>query len=156
MAKAEETTQSKKKSDGFTDEERAAMKERAKELKTEKSRKSNAKKREAGEQDLLEKIGEMPEPDKSIATRIHEIVQEQAPDLMPRTWYGMPAYANADGKVLFFFQSAQKFDSRYATFGFNDSATLDDGDMWPTAYAVTALTPAIEKQLTELIKKAVG
>jgi uncharacterized protein YdhG (YjbR/CyaY superfamily) len=154
MAKAEETTKRKKKADGFTEDERAAMKERAKELKTESRRSSSAKKREAGEKDVLEKIAEMAEPDRSIATRLHEIVQEHAPHLMPKTWYGMPAYADEAGKVVLFFQAAQKFDTRYGTLGFNDSARLDDGDMWPASFAVTALTPAVEEKITALVKQA--
>ena len=126
MKKAEAVTKSSKKADGFTDDERAAMKERAKELKAE----ARAKKGKAeGESDLLAKIAEMTEPDRSMATRIHEIVKASAPDLTPKTWYGMPAYANQDGKIVCFFQSAQKFGARYATLGFNDSAHLDDGHM---------------------------
>jgi len=143
----------KKNTDGFTDAEKAAMKERAKELKAEA--RAN-KKREEGEQDLLEKVAEMSGLDKALATRIHEIVTEAAPDLFPKTWYGMPAYANADGKVVFFFQSAEKFDTRYATFGFNDTAHLDDGDMWPTAFALAKLTPAVEEKIAALVKKAVS
>lgn len=138
---------------GFTDAERAAMKERAKELKAES--RAN-KKREDGERDLLEKIAEMPEADRAIAERIHEIVKANAPSLLPKTWYGMPAYANEDGKVVCFFQAAAKFDARYATFGFNDTANLDDGAMWPTAFALKKLTPAEEAKLAELVKKAVS
>src|SRR5918997_5361952 len=126
----EETMSAKKdtqKSEGFTDEERAAMKERAKELKAEA--RANKKKAE-GESDLLAKIAEMPEPDRSMAERLHEIVKASAPDLSPKTWYGMPAYANKDGKVVCFFQSAEKFNARYATFGFSDKANLDEGAMW--------------------------
>ena len=147
------TKNATQKSDGFTNEEKAAMKERAKELKAEA--RAN-KKREEGEQDLLEKVAEMSGLDKTLATRIHQIVTEAAPDLFPKTWYGMPAYANADGKVVFFFQSAEKFDTRYATFGFNDTAHLDDGDMWPTAFALTKLTPAVEEKIAALVKKAVS
>jgi len=138
---------------GFTDAERAAMKERAKELKAES--RAN-KKREDGERDLLEKIAEMPEADRAIAERIHEIVKANAPSLLPKTWYGMPAYANEDGKVVCFFQAAAKFDARYATFGFNDTANLDDGALWPTAFALKKLTPAEEAKLAELVKKAVS
>jgi uncharacterized protein YdhG (YjbR/CyaY superfamily) len=135
---------------GFTAEEKAAMKERAKELKAEE--RAN-KDRAAGEKDLLEKIAEMPEPDRSMAQRIHEIVTENAPELMPKTWYGMPAYAR-DGKVVCFFQAAAKFDARYATFGFNDTANLDDGAMWPTAFALVELTSAAEEKIAALVKKA--
>ncbi|MDX1992600.1 MAG: DUF1801 domain-containing protein [bacterium] len=146
------TRKSKQKADGFTDEERAAMKERAKELKAEaRAEKDKA----AGEQDVLEKIAEMPEPDRSIATRLHEIIKVTAPDLFPKTWYGMPAYAR-DGKIVCFFQSAAKFGARYGTLGFNDTANLDDGTMWPTAFALTALTPAEEAKIIELVKKAVS
>ncbi len=138
---------------GFTDAERAAMKERAKELKAEA--RAN-KKKEDGEKDLLAKIAEMPEPDRAIATRVHEIVKANAPSLFPKTWYGMPAYANADGKVVCFFQGAAKFDTRYATFGFNDTANLDEGAMWPTAFALKELTPAEEERIAALVKKAVS
>jgi uncharacterized protein YdhG (YjbR/CyaY superfamily) len=137
---------------GFTKEEQAAMKARAKELKAEA--RAN-KKREEGEQDLFEKIGEMTEPDRSMAERIHEIVSANAPELWPKTWYGMPAYAR-DGKVVCFFQSAEKFNARYATLGFNDTATLDDGNMWPTAFALAELTAAEEKRIAALVKKAVS
>ncbi len=141
---------------GFTDEERAAMKARAEELKAEKRRGKDAKKREEGESDLLAKIAEMPESDRAMATRLHEIVTANAPSLAPKTWYGMPAYANEDGKVVCFFQSADKFKARYATFGFNDTANLDDGAMWPTAFALKALTPADEERIAALVKKAVS
>lgn len=134
---------------GFTAAERAAMKERARELKAEAARAD-------GEKALLEKIAEMPEPDRVMATRIHEIVTANAPELMPKTWYGMPAYANRDGKVVCFFQSAAKFDARYATFGFNDTANLDEGDMWPISFALKTLTPAGEAQIAALVKKAVS
>lgn len=134
---------------GFTAEEKAAMKERAKELKAEKEKAD-------GESALLAKIAEMPEPERSMAARLHAIIQAAAPALVPKTWYGMPAYANKDGKVVCFFQSAQKFGSRYATLGFNDSANLDDGNLWPTAFALKALTPAEEALITALIKKAVS
>jgi uncharacterized protein YdhG (YjbR/CyaY superfamily) len=137
---------------GFTKEEQAAMKARAKVLKAEA--RAN-KKREEGEQDLFEKIGEMTEPDRSMAERIHEIVSANAPELWPKTWYGMPAYAR-DGKVVCFFQSAEKFNARYATLGFNDTATLDDGNMWPTAFALAELTAAEEKRIAALVKKAVS
>jgi uncharacterized protein YdhG (YjbR/CyaY superfamily) len=146
----------KQKSDGFTEEERAAMKERAKELKAEARRDARSQKaRDEGENDLLAKIAEMEEPDRSMAARLHEIVKANAPVLMPKTWYGMPAYA-LEGKVVCFFQSAQKFNARYATFGFNDTANLDEGDMWPTAFALKNLTPAEEARITALVKKAVS
>lgn len=139
--------------DGFSDEERAAMKERARELKAE----ARASKDKAeGERALLEKIAEMPEPDRSMAERIHAIVKASAPELAPKTWYGMPAYAAKDGKVVCFFQTGAKFGSRYATLGFNDSAHLDDGAMWPTAFALTALGPAEEARISALVKKAAG
>jgi uncharacterized protein YdhG (YjbR/CyaY superfamily) len=134
---------------GFSAEERAAMKERARELKAEARRAD-------GEQDLLAKIAEMPDEDRVLAERIHAIVKANAPDLAPKTWYGMPAYASADGKVVCYFQSADKFKSRYATFGFNDTAKIDDGAVWPTSFAVTKLTPAEEKKLAVLVRKAVS
>jgi uncharacterized protein YdhG (YjbR/CyaY superfamily) len=137
---------------GFTAEEKAAMKERAKELKAEERA---TKDRAAGEQDLLAKIAELPEPDRTMAERIHAIVTASAPDLAPKTWYGMPAYAR-DGKIVCFFQPADKFKARYATFGFNDDAHLDEGSMWPTSWALTALTAADEKRLAELVKKSVS
>ena len=105
---------------------------------------------------MLEKIAEMPEPERSMAKQLHEIIKANAPVLAPKTWYGMPAYANKDGKIVCFFQSATKFDSRYATLGFNDTANLDDGDMWPTAFALKELTPTVEKKIIELVKKAVS
>lgn len=142
-----------KTSDGFTAEERAAMIERARELKAEAHANKN---RAAGEGDLLAKIAEMPDTDRAMATRLHEIVTEVAPALMPKTWYGMPAYANADGKIVVFFQSAQKFNVRYATIGFNDVANLDDGDMWPTAYALKGLNAAEEERISKLISKAIS
>ena len=147
------TEKEMKKSDGFSAEEKAAMKERAKELKAET--RANKKKAE-GEKDLLEKIAEMPEPDQSLASRIHEIVTESAPDLWPKTWYGMPAYANKDGKIICFFQAAKKFNSRYATFGFQQDANLDDGNMWPTSFALIKLTNAEEAKIKALVKKAVS
>ncbi len=133
---------------GFTAEEKAAMRERARELK------AAAGKAEA-ESDVLAKIAEMAEPDRAMAERLHAIVTASAPDLSPKTWYGMPAYAK-DGKVVCFFQSAEKFKARYATFGFNDTAHLDDGAMWPTAFALKELTPAVEARIGELVKKAVS
>jgi uncharacterized protein YdhG (YjbR/CyaY superfamily) len=141
-----------KKAKGFTDVERAAMKERAQELKAEA--RAN-KDRAAGESAVLAKIAEMEEPDRSMAERIHAIVKASAPDLWPRTWYGMPAYAK-DGKVVCFFQSAQKYESRYATFGFSDTANLDEGAMWPTSFALKELTAAEEARIEALVKKAVN
>jgi uncharacterized protein YdhG (YjbR/CyaY superfamily) len=150
---AKSTTATKRKSKGFTDEERAAMKERARELKAEaRGKKAKAE----GEADVLAKIAEMKEPDRAMAKRLHGIVKVTAPALMPRTWYGMPAYANEDGKVVCFFQSAQKFKSRYATLGFSDKANLDEGAMWPTSFALKRLTAAEEKRIVALVKKAVG
>jgi uncharacterized protein YdhG (YjbR/CyaY superfamily) len=150
---AERKTASKGK--GFTDEERAAMRERAQELKAASRRGGRASKAD-GDSDVLAKIAEMPEPDRAIALRLHEIVKAGAPDLSPRTWYGMPAYANEDGKVVCFFQSAQKFKTRYATVGFSDKANLDDGAMWPTAYALKELTPAGEARIRALVERAVS
>ena len=137
---------------GFTAEERAAMKERARELKAEERANRD---RAAGEKDLLEKVAEMPAPDRAMAERLHEIVTASAPDLWPKTWYGMPAYAR-DGKVVCFFQSAEKFKSRYATLGFSDQANLDQGAMWPTSFALKELTAADEKKIAALVKKAVS
>jgi uncharacterized protein YdhG (YjbR/CyaY superfamily) len=136
------------KTKGFTDEERTAMRERAKELKA-------AKGKADGERDVLAKIAEMPTSDRAMAERLHAIVKDTAPDLSPRTWYGMPAYADGDGKVVCFFQSAQKFKSRYATLGFSDKANLDQGAMWPTSFALKELTAAEEKKIAALVKKAV-
>jgi uncharacterized protein YdhG (YjbR/CyaY superfamily) len=144
---------SKPANKGFSDAEQAAMKERAKELKAEARA---SKDKAAGEATLLAAVAAMPEPDRAMATRLHEIITASAPGLMPKTWYGMPAYANADGKVVCFFQSAHKFGARYATLGFNDSANLDEGDMWPTAYALKALTAAEEAKIAALVKKAVS
>jgi uncharacterized protein YdhG (YjbR/CyaY superfamily) len=149
---AKSTTAIGKTSKGFTDEERAAMKERAKELRAE----ARANKNKAdGESDVLAKIAEMPGPDRAMAKRLHAIIKASAPDLSPKTWYGMPAYAR-DGKVVCFFQSAEKFKSRYATFGFSDEANLDEGPMWPTSFALTKLTAAEEKRISTLVKKAVS
>ena len=139
---------SAKKSKGFTAEERAAMKERAKEQKAEAQKAD-------GERDVLAKIAEMPEPDRAMAERLHEIVKASAPALSPKTWYGMPAYAK-DGKVVCFFQSAQKFNSRYATLGFNDKANLDEGAMWATSFALKELTATEEAKISALVKRAVG
>ena len=137
-----------KKSTGFSAEEKAAMKERAQELKAE-ARKAD------GEKELLAKVAEMPEPDRAMAKRLHAIVKASAPDLEPKTWYGMPAYAR-DGKIVCFFQSADKFKSRYATLGFNDAAKLDEGAMWPTSFALKKLTGADEARIGALVKKAVS
>ncbi len=135
---------------GFTDEERAAMKARAQELKAE----ARASKNKAdGESDVLAKIAEMPEPERTMARRLHEIITASAPALTPKTWYGMPAYAR-DGKIVCFFQSAQKFNTRYATLGFNDTANLDEGAMWPVAYALQELTAAEEATISALVQKA--
>jgi uncharacterized protein YdhG (YjbR/CyaY superfamily) len=138
----------KKTTKGFTAEERAAMKERAQEQKA-------AARKADGENDVLAKIAEMKGSDRAIAKRLHAIVKASAPDLSPKTWYGMPAYANEDGKVVCFFQSAQKFKSRYATLGFNDAANLDKGAMWPTSFALKELTAAEEQKIGALVKKAV-
>src|SRR5271165_1706062 len=139
---------------GFTDEERVAMNERARELKAEARRGPRAGQAD-GESDVLAKIAEMPEPDRAMAERLHAIVKASAPALSPRTWYGMPAYAK-DGNVVCFFQGAQKFKSRYATFGFSDKANLDEGDVWPTAFALKELTAAEEARIGALVKKAVS
>jgi hypothetical protein len=151
MNQGKSTTAINKKSKGFTDEERAAMKERAKELKAE----ARAEKDRAdGESAVLEKIAEMPEPERTMAKRLHAIIKASAPDLLPKTWYGMPAYAK-DGKVVCFFQSAQKFKTRYATLGFSDTANLDEGALWPTAFALKELTATEEARIGALVKKAV-
>jgi uncharacterized protein YdhG (YjbR/CyaY superfamily) len=143
---AKRPTANRRKSNGFTDEERAAMKERARELRASKT---------DGESDVLAKIAEMPKSDRATATRLHSIIKDSAPSLSPRTWYGMPAYAQ-DGKVVCFFQSAAKFKARYATFGFSDRANLDKGAMWPTAFALKELTAAEEARIVALVKKAVS
>lgn len=141
--------------DAFSAEERAAMKERAAELKASGAGGSAAKKAAAAEQDALTKIAEMPDSDRVIAEKLHEIVGAHAPELAAKTWYGMPAYA-LDGKVIVFFKPAAKFKVRYAEVGFNEYAALDDGDMWPTAFAVVAMNAAVEKKLVTLVKKALG
>lgn len=141
------------KSKGFSDFEKQAVRERAKELKAEQKMNSN---RAAGEKAILDRIASMPEPDRSMAKRIHQIVTETAPELMPKTWYSMPAYAKEDGKAVVFFQDAKKFEARYATLGFNDSAQLDDGEMWPTAFALKKLGAAEETKIRALVKKAAG
>jgi uncharacterized protein YdhG (YjbR/CyaY superfamily) len=141
-------------STGFTEEERAAMKDRVQELKAAKRRGSEAPDVD-GESEVLAKIAEMPQGDRVMAERLHAVVKAAAPALSPRTWYGMPAYA-LDGKLICFFQSAHKFKSRYATFGFSDKARLDEGTMWPVTFALKELTPAVEARIAELVKKAVG
>jgi uncharacterized protein YdhG (YjbR/CyaY superfamily) len=151
---SQSATASRKKSKGFPDEERAAMAERARELKAAARRGSRANKAD-GENDVLAKIAEMQEPDRAMAERIHAIIKATAPTLSPRTWYGMPAYEK-DGNVLCFFQNAQKFKARYATLGFSDKANLDDGHMWPTAFAIRELSPAEEARIGALVKKAVS
>jgi uncharacterized protein YdhG (YjbR/CyaY superfamily) len=151
---ATSTTATGKKSEGFTDEERAAMKERAQELKAEGRRGPRADKAD-GESAVLAKIAEMPKPDRAMAERLHAIIQASAPALSPKTWYGMPAYAK-DGKVVCYFQSAQKFKTRYATFGFSDKANLDEGAVWPTSFALKELTAAEEAKIGALVKKAVS
>ena len=153
---AESTTAIDTASRGFTDEERAAMQERARELKAEARRGPRAKKDEAdGESDVLAKIAEMAEPDRAMAERLHAIIKASAPALSPKTWYGQPAYAR-DGSVVCFFQSAEKFKTRYATLGFSDRANLDEGAMWPTSYALTQLTDADEARISALVKRAVS
>lgn len=143
---------STKKNTGFTSEERAAMRERAKELKAaERGEKDKAE----GESAVLAKIAEMQEPDRAMAGRLHEIIKASAPALSPKLWYGMPAYAR-DGKVVCFYQSAEKFKTRYSTFGFSDEAYLDDGALWPTSYALTELSPSVEERIAALVKKAAG
>ncbi len=151
VSKAAGTTDNKESSSGFSAAERAAIKERAEEVKASRGR----GKKVDPEAALLEKIAEMPQPDRGMAERIHVLVMANAPELQPKVWYGMPAYA-LDGKVVCFFQAAQKFDTRYSTLGFNDIARLDDGDMWPAAYALTKITPAVEKKIAALMQKAVG
>ena len=150
---ATSTSGNDKKYEGFTDEERGAMKERAKELKAAARRGQGGKKADE-ESAVLAKIAEMPEPDRAMAERLHAIIRASAPTLSPKTWYGMPAYAK-DGNVVCFFQSAQKFKTRYATFGFSDKANLDKGAMWPTAFALKQLTAAEEKKIVALVKRAV-
>lgn len=154
MSSKTDTKKSTRKSgEGFTAEEKAAMKARAQELKAEARASKN---REEGEKAVLAAIAQMAEPDRIMATRLHEIIKESAPDLMPKTWYGMPAYANADGKVICFFQAASKFGVRYATFGFQPDAKLDDGNMWAASFALIRLTAVEEAKITALVKKAVS
>ena len=149
--KSAKSTTAIKRSKGFTEDERAAMKARAQELKAEAREK---KTKADGEREVLAAIAAMKDPDRAMAKRLHAIIRASAPDLSPKTWYGMPAYAR-DGKVVCFFQSAQKFDARYATFGFSDEANLDKGAMWPTSFALKELTPAEEAKIGALVKKAV-
>jgi len=144
-AKVATRNKARKTSGGFTKEEREAMRQRAREMKSS-----------GGENDVLAAIAKMPEPDRGLATRLHAIIKASAPELSPKTWYGMPAYADKDGKVVCFFRNASKFKDRYATFGFNDKAKLDDGNMWPTGFALTKLTATEEKQIAALVKKAAG
>ncbi|MFD0360202.1 iron chaperone [Nocardia sp. GCM10030253] len=151
---ATRTTAKSKATVGFTDDERAAMKEHAQELKTAARRGARAAKAD-GEKDVLAKIAEMAESDRVMAERVHAVIKASAPELSPKLWYGMPSYAK-DGKVVCFFQSAEKFKARYATLGFSDTANLDDGAMWPTAFALTKVTAADEAKIGELVKKAVG
>ena len=148
MPADDKTTKSAKASTGFTAEEKAAMRERAKELKVAASRAE-------GERDLLEKIAALPEHDRVMAERLHSIITANAPALLPKTWYGMPAYADKGGKIVCFFQPAEKFKTRYATLGFNDSAHLDEGALWPVAFALKELTAADEAKIAALVKKAV-
>ena len=151
---AKSATVTRKAVKGFTDEERAAMKERAQELKAEARRGPRAKQAD-GESEVLAKIAEMPKPDRAMAERLHAVIKASAPALSPKTWYGMPAYAK-DGNVVCFFQSAQKFKSRYATFGFSDEANLDEGALWPTSFALKELTATEEARISALVKKAVS
>jgi uncharacterized protein YdhG (YjbR/CyaY superfamily) len=153
--KSAKSTTGNKASKAFTDEERAAMKERAQEVKAEARRGPRADKA-GGESAVLAKIAEMPEPDRAMGERLHAIIKASAPALSPKTWYGMPAYANKDGKVVCFFQSAQKFDSRYATLGFSDEANLDEGAMWPTSFALKELSATEEATIGALVKRAVS
>ncbi|MFJ3793128.1 iron chaperone [Kitasatospora sp. NPDC090091] len=151
----ESTTAGKATYDGFTEEERAAMKQRSQELKASARRGSRAEKAAADAAAVLEKIAEMEPSDRALAERIHAIVQSTAPDLEPKLWYGMPSYAR-DGKVVCFFQDARKFKSRYATLGFSDQAHLDEGTLWPTSYALTELTAAAETRIADLVRRAAG
>ncbi|AWB85240.1 iron chaperone [Mycetocola zhujimingii] len=156
MSNTEKAAPEGTKTEGFSAEEREAMKERARELKAEARRdERDAKAREKGEAELRAKIAEMSDADRAIAERVHAIIVENAPELLPKTWYGMPAWARG-GNVLCFLQPADKFNTRYATLGFNDSAALDDGTMWPSAFAITSLTPEDETRIAALVKRAVG
>jgi uncharacterized protein YdhG (YjbR/CyaY superfamily) len=149
---AKRTAASEKKIKGFTDEERDAMRERRQELKAEARRGGRSDKTD-GESAVLAKIAALPQPDRAMGERLHALIKDNAPALSPKTWFGMPAYAK-DGNVVCFFQSAQKFKTRYATLGFSDKANLDEGDMWPTAFALKELTPAEEERVRELVKRA--
>ena len=146
---AKKTTKTGKPVTGFTAEERTAMQDRIREMK-------NAKRGADGEKDVLAAIARMPEPDRTLSERLHKVIRDAAPNLLPKTWYGMPAYANADEKVICFFRPASKFKDRYLTLGFNDAAKLDDGAMWPTSFALVKLTAAEEKRIRELVRRAVG
>jgi uncharacterized protein YdhG (YjbR/CyaY superfamily) len=150
---SESTTVNKKLSQGFTDDEKAAMKERAKELKAEARASKN---KEEGEKAALAAIAAMQEPDRSMAARLHEIIKANAPTLLPKTWYGMPAYSDKEGNVICFFQNAQKFKARYGTLGFNDQANLDEGSMWPTSFALKELNATVEAKIIAIVKKAVS
>ncbi len=147
------TSLNKKPTQGFTDQEKAAMKERVKELKAEAKASKN---KDEGEKAVRAAISAMEEPDRSMAARLHEIIKANAPTLTPKTWYGMPAYSDEDGNVICFFQNAQKFKARYATLGFNDHANLDEGSMWPTAFALKELNTTVEAKIVALLKKAVS
>lgn len=147
------STTKKSGSDGFTEAERAAIKERAKELKAQGR---SGQKKVDNERAVLDAIAEMPDADRVLAERIHALVTTNAPELLPKTWYGMPAYANADGKVVCFFKAASKFDGRYATLGFEDAATLDEHPMWPVVFAIVKWTPAVEKKVVALVKAAIA
>jgi uncharacterized protein YdhG (YjbR/CyaY superfamily) len=151
--KLKSTATKGEKFSGFSADEKAAMKNRAAELKAEARA---GKDKEAGEKAALAAIADLKEPDRTLAKRLHAIIKENAPSLWAKTWYGFPAYANPEGKIVCFFQTADKFKTRYATLGFNDAAQLDDGAMWPVGYALTKLTPAIETQIAALVKKAAG
>ena len=147
------STTKKSGSDGFSEAERAAMKERAKELKAQGR---GGQKKADNERGVLDAIAEMPDADRSLAERIHALVTANAPDLLSKTWYGMPAYANEDGKVVCFFKAAAKFEGRYAVLGFEDAATLDEGPMWPVVFAIVEWTPAVEEKVAALVKAAVA
>jgi hypothetical protein len=149
---AKSTTATKKRYEGFTDEEKAAMQDRVEEMKVRRGPRAD---KADGESEVLAKIAEMPERDRAMAKRLHAVIKASAPALSPRTWYGMPAYAK-DGKIVCHFQSAQKFKTRYATLGFSDAARLDEGAMWPNAYALAEITPAVEARIAALVKKAVS
>lgn len=149
---AKKVTKKQSSTKGFSDFEKQAVRDRARELKAEQKMNSD---RTAGEKAILDRIATMPDPDRSMAKRIHQIVTEAAPELMPKTWYGMPAYANKDGKAVCFFQDAKKFEARYATLGFSDLANLDDGNMWPSSFALKKLTATEEAKIAALVKKAV-